>query len=127
MRIDQFEFQDKNGNEIEPSKAQLVSYIKHLHKQINDFEQSQKQLTMKSKDYLLYVRKYSIISRDYELCIFHCRTNDILHTIGEMYYRTLEHIERIDCVEDTPTRRVYWSKENKTIFEWYDKYAGVVL
>lgn len=34
MRIDEFEFQDKDGNEIEPTKNQLVVYIKSLHKHI---------------------------------------------------------------------------------------------
>lgn len=39
MRIDEFEFQDKNGNEIEPTKNQLVVYIKSLHKQIAELKQ----------------------------------------------------------------------------------------
>ena len=47
MRIDEFEFQDKNGNEIEPTKNQLVIYIKSLHKQIAEL---QKQLEEKEKD-----------------------------------------------------------------------------
>lgn len=46
MRIDEFEFQDRNGNEIEPTKNQLVVYIKSLHKQITEL---QKQLEEKEK------------------------------------------------------------------------------
>ena len=46
MRIDEFEFQDRNGNEIEPTKNQLVVYIKSLHKQIAEL---QKQLEEKEK------------------------------------------------------------------------------
>ena len=46
MRIDEFEFQDKNGNEIEPTKNQLVIYIKSLHKKIAEL---QKQLKEKTK------------------------------------------------------------------------------
>lgn len=38
MRIDEFEFQDRNGNEIEPTKNQLVIYIKSLHKQIAELK-----------------------------------------------------------------------------------------
>lgn len=45
MRIDEFEFQDKNGNEIEPTKDQLVIYIKSLHEQI-------KNLKIDLKDYM---------------------------------------------------------------------------
>ena len=47
MRIDEFEFQDKNGNEIEPTKNQLVIYIKSLHKKIAEL---QKQLEEKDAD-----------------------------------------------------------------------------
>lgn len=79
------------------------------------------------KDYLLYVRRYSILSNDYILYVYHCRTNDILHTIGEMHYRTLEHIKRIDFVEDSQNCRDFWKSKNQTIHEWTDKYVGVVL
>ena len=43
MRIDEFEFRDRNGNEIEPTKNQLVVYIKSLHKQIKNLKNSQNQ------------------------------------------------------------------------------------
>lgn len=39
MRIDEFEFQDEMGNEIEPTKNQLVVYIKSLHNQIKELQQ----------------------------------------------------------------------------------------
>ena len=42
MRIDEFEFQDRNGNEIEPTKNQLVVYIKSLHKQIAELQKQLK-------------------------------------------------------------------------------------
>lgn len=38
MRIDEFEFRNGKGQEIEPTKAQLVIYIKSLHKYIKDLE-----------------------------------------------------------------------------------------
>ena len=46
--------------------------------------------------HLLYVRKYSIFSNDYELYVYGVKTKDIYHTIGEMHARSLEHIKRID-------------------------------
>lgn len=79
------------------------------------------------KDYLLYVRKYCIFTNDYQLYVYHCRTNDILHTIGEMHYRTLEHVKRVDLVDDIPLRREYWISKGIPILEWRDKYEGVVL
>lgn len=40
MRIDEFEFRNKKGEEIEPTKAQLVIYIKGLHKEIKELKKA---------------------------------------------------------------------------------------
>lgn len=52
MRIDEFEFQDRNGNEIEPTKDQLVIYIKSLHRQIKDLKDAQNQVVIKELEKL---------------------------------------------------------------------------
>ena len=62
MRIDEFEFQDRNGNEIEPTKNQLVIYIKSLHKQIAEL---QKQLEEKEK-YTYTGKEVGEIERKYD-------------------------------------------------------------
>lgn len=62
MRIDEFEFQDRNGNEIEPTKNQLVVYIKSLHKQIAEL---QKQLEEKDK-YTYTGKEVGEIERKYD-------------------------------------------------------------
>ena len=62
MRIDEFEFQDRNGNEIEPTKNQLVVYIKSLHKQIAEL---QKQLKEKEK-YTYTGKEVGEIERKYD-------------------------------------------------------------
>lgn len=62
MRIDEFEFQDRNGNEIEPTKNQLVVYVKSLHKQIAELE---KQLAEKDK-YAYTGKEVGEIERKYE-------------------------------------------------------------
>lgn len=54
MRIDEFEFRDKNGNEIEPTKNQLVIYIKSLHKQIKDLKETQKEFAVSRLEELFY-------------------------------------------------------------------------
>lgn len=54
MRIDEFEFQDRNGNEIEPTKNQLVVYIKSLHKQIAEL---QKQLKSQPAEIVENIKK----------------------------------------------------------------------
>ena len=62
MRIDEFEFQDRNGNEIEPTTNQLVVYIKSLHKQIAEL---QKQLEEKEK-YTYTGKEVGEIERKYD-------------------------------------------------------------
>lgn len=42
MRIDEFEFRNKQGDEIEPTKDQLVVYIKSLHKEIKTLKKALK-------------------------------------------------------------------------------------
>lgn len=54
MQIDEFEFRDKNGNEIEPTKNQLVIYIKSLHKQIKDLKETQKEFAVSRLEELFY-------------------------------------------------------------------------
>ena len=52
--IDEIEFRDKNGNEIEPTKNQLVIYIKSLHKQIKDLKETQKEFAVSRLEELFY-------------------------------------------------------------------------
>lgn len=62
MRIDEFEFQDRNGNEIEPTKNQLVVYVKSLHKEIAELK---KQLKEKEK-YTYTGKEVGEIERKYD-------------------------------------------------------------
>ena len=74
------------------------------------------------KEYLFYVRKYDIMIRGYKVFIYRCKTNDPFHTMGEMIYRTLEHIKRIDFVENSPGHEKYWKEHGYNIYDWYNKY-----
>ncbi|PWL54715.1 MAG: hypothetical protein DBY36_01885 [Clostridiales bacterium] len=85
-------------------------------------------MLVERKDYthLLYVRKYSISTNDYELYVYGVNTTDIYHTMGEMYFRSIAHIERIDFAELTPdnaqAKLDFWKSEGKEILVWHDKY-----
>ncbi len=74
------------------------------------------------KEYLFYVRKFSVFKNDYALYIYKAKTKDPFHTIGEIVYRTIEHITRIDFVEATEQRLSYWASEEYDIYTWKDKY-----
>lgn len=79
--------------------------------------------------HLLYVRKYSIISNDYELYVYGVNTKDIFHTMGEIIYRSETQVKHINFTELTNENRHsvlnFWKKENKTILTWRDKYKNV--
>lgn len=83
---------------------------------------------MRKENYthLLYVRKYSILTNDYELYVYGVNTKDIYHTIGEIHARSLERIKRIDWAvlndENRQAKFDYWEEQGKTIYEWFDKY-----
>lgn len=74
------------------------------------------------KEYLFYVTKYNIFVNDYALFVYKCKTNDPFHTIGEIFYRTFEHIKRIDFVEYSIAHEKFWEKHKTTIIDWYNKY-----
>lgn len=53
----------------------------------------------KMKKYKLWITKYNILKRDYEVIEEIITTNDIYHEIGYIYCTTLEDIKRIDYQE----------------------------
>ena len=71
------------------------------------------------KDYLFYVR-YNMSG----LYVYHCKTDDPFHAIGEMIYRCFEHIERIDFVEQTEIKLDFWKEKGYKIHEWQNKYES---
>lgn len=74
------------------------------------------------KEYIFYVNKFNIFKNDYDVYAYRCKTKDALHTMGEMLYRTMEHIRRIDFVECTKEREDYIHSRGMEIYEWKDKY-----
>lgn len=51
------------------------------------------------KKYKLWITKYNILKRNYEVIEEIITTNDIYHEIGYIYCTTLESIKRIDYEE----------------------------
>ena len=72
--------------------------------------------------FLIYVRKYSMISRKDELYVYRVNTSDVFHTIGEMMYRSLEQISEIYFNECNSTRLEYWKSHGFNVLDWTDKY-----
>lgn len=74
--------------------------------------------------HLLYVRTYNIMPNDYVLYVYGVKTNDILHTVGEMYYRSSTAIERINFVKCTQSSLDYIKEKGLTIYPFKDKYKA---
>lgn len=77
---------------------------------------------MNEYNYLVYVRQYEILINDYMLCVYKVNTKDIFHTMGEMIYRSIEEIKRINFVEYTENRVAFWKDSGYEITEWRNKY-----
>ena len=75
-----------------------------------------------SGEFFIYVRKYSIFTNKEEPYVYRVKTKDIFHSIGEMEYRTMEHISWISFVEVTEEREKYWAEKGVEIRTWRDKY-----
>lgn len=76
------------------------------------------------KKYFLYVWKYNIMKNDYVLYIYFVKTEDIFHTMGEMFFRSLKHIKRIDFVNYTEKKENYLRSAVGKILNWKDKYLN---
>lgn len=69
-------------------------------------------------DYLLYVRKYSILSNDYRFYVYSVSCRNIYAAVGYFYLNCFERIERLDYTLSTPERLEFWSSQNVTIFPY---------
>lgn len=76
------------------------------------------------KTYLLYIRKYSIFSNSYELCVYKVTTDNVYRIIGKIVCTTLEHIERIDFNEWLPERENYWIEKGFKIFNYKEPHLS---
>lgn len=76
--------------------------------------------------HLVYVHRYDFFSNSTKLFVYGVNTEDIFHTMGEMQYRMIEHIERISYVkltsENVDTKMQFWKSEGVEIREWRDRY-----
>lgn len=82
MKIDEFEFRNKQGQEIEPTKNQLVIYIKSLHKEIKELE---KALELACKD----VHDLTQNQTGVELC-YECEHFDLCNKLSNIDKLDLE-------------------------------------
>lgn len=96
MRIDEFEFQDKNGNEIEPTKNQLVIYIKSLHKQIKDLKDTQSRVAIK----VLTKAKFDIQNifnqvdkYDGEYCELYWKLSKFFNQFNDYFDKQIENLK----------------------------------
>lgn len=56
--------------------------------------------------------------------VYICECKDPFHTMGEMYYRNIVKIDRLDFVECTEEKLKFWKDKKQEILIWENKYEG---
>lgn len=72
------------------------------------------------KTYFLYVRKYSILTNDYELYVYKVTTDNVYRIIGKIVVTTKEQIERIDYCRWSEEKEQFWLDRNKEIINYIE-------
>ena len=72
------------------------------------------------KTYFLYVRKYSILTNDYELYVYKVTTDNVYRIIGKIVVTTMEQIERIDYCLWSEEKEQFWLDRNKEIINYVE-------
>ena len=70
------------------------------------------------KTYFLYVRKYSILTNDYELYVYKVTTDNVYRIIGKIVVTTMEQIERIDYCRWSEEKEQFWIDRNQEIINY---------
>lgn len=122
MRIDEFEFQDRNGNEIEPTKNQLVIYIKSLHKQIAEF---QEQLEKKEKS-LEYFRD-RVEKAEKEIKDNYKQYNQLVNEYNELLQSNNESNKEIEKLKKQLEEKEKEIEELQKDYEFKDKDCAINL
>ena len=72
------------------------------------------------KKYFLYVRKYSILTNDYELYVYKVTTDNVYRIIGKIVVTTMEQIKRIDYCRWSEEKEQFWIDRNQEIINYIE-------
>ena len=72
------------------------------------------------KTYFLYVRKYSILTNDYELYVYKVTTDNVYRIIGKIVVTTMEQIKRIDYCRWSEEKEQFWLDRNQEIINYVE-------
>ena len=72
------------------------------------------------KTYFLYVRKYSILTNDYELYVYKVTTDNVYRIIGKIVVTTMEQIKRIDYCRWSKEKEQFWLERNQEIINYVE-------
>lgn len=70
---------------------------------------------MEERTFLLYVRQFSIFSRDYVLRVLKVTTDNVYRIIGKIYCDALEHIRSINYTLWCQEKEDFWNERNQEI------------
>lgn len=72
------------------------------------------------KTYFLYVRKYSILTNDYELYVYKVTTDNVYRIIGKIVVTTMEQIKRIDYCRWSEEKEQFLLDRNQEIINYVE-------
>lgn len=74
------------------------------------------------KGYLINVTHFSIMSGKDIRTVYNCKNSDIFHTIGEMFFRSMEEIYAISYAEYSEKLENEFTVKGNRIRPWQNKY-----
>ena len=75
---------------------------------------------MMMKKYFLYVRRYSILTNDYELYVYRVETDNVYRVIGKLFVSSMEHVKRIDFCRWSQPKEDYWNEQGIKIIDYVE-------
>lgn len=81
---------------------------------------------MTEAKYLIKVRKYNMFTNDYVWSLYRTNINP-LFVMGEIIYRSMEHIQTISWSHWNQSAEDFWSGEGVEIRDYHSKYWGKKL
>lgn len=72
------------------------------------------------KKYLIYVRRYSVLTKDYSLLVYRVETDNVYRIIGKIFVTSIEEVKRIDYTRWSQVKEDYWHKEGIRVEDYQE-------
>lgn len=70
------------------------------------------------KKYLLYIRRYSILTNTYRLYVYRVGTDNVYRIIGKIVVTSLEQIKRVSYTRWSEAKENYWKEQGVEVVDY---------